>query len=149
MKEFPIPATWDRAGLEAVGFEGFVPLVDMDVSALPAQRGVYIVFRPETAVNPVFLDENPITRRKPYAPDKLSGKWLQTHTVLYIGKADAIDGIFGRLGAFSEKSSSHTGGRALGSWRMPMSDRRMDRDTQPHGRDSREVISTIIPMGVR
>lgn len=116
MEEFPIPATWDRAGCEAVGFEGFIPLVGMDVSSLPPRRGVYIVLRPETGVEPVFLDENPITRRKPYALDKLSKKWLPTHTVLYVGKADARDGILGRLGAFSKKASSHTGGRAL--WQL-------------------------------
>lgn len=116
MTDFPLPATWDRAGFEAVGFQGFVPLVGLDIDSLPRRRGVYAVFGSQAAEKPAFLEENPITRRKPYTPGKLSMKWLPAQTVVYIGKADAVDGIYGRLGAFSRKSSSHTGGRAL--WQL-------------------------------
>ena len=116
MTDFRIPTSWDRAGLEAVGFRGFVPLVGLDISSLPSRRGVYAVLRSEVVEPPVFLVDNPIKRRKAYTLNQLSVKWLPDHTVLYIGKAESVDGIYGRLGDFSKKSSSHTGGRAL--WQL-------------------------------
>lgn len=113
--DFPIPVSWDRAGLEAVGFEGFVPFIGMDRVLLPPRRGVYSILLDATE-RPNFIDTNVIKRRKPYAPSRLSEKWIDGLTLVYIGMAEPSDGLFGRLGDFSRQSSSHSGGRAL--WQL-------------------------------
>jgi len=78
---------------------------------------MYAVLRDPT-VNPVFLTTNPITRRPPYVVERLRDKIerLGEQSIVYLGKADPADGIRGRLGALSRKSSAHTGGRAL--WQL-------------------------------
>jgi len=115
MTDFPIPTTWDRAGLEAVGFGGFAPFIGLVIETLPTRRGVYVVLR-ESDQRPAFIDTNVITRRKAYEVGRLEKKWLDGHTIVYIGMAEPVDGLFGRLGDFSKQSSSHTGGRAL--WQL-------------------------------
>jgi hypothetical protein len=115
MTDFPIPATWDPPGFQGVGFTGFVRLLGLDRDLLPTHRGVYSVFR-ESPSRPTFIDSNVITRRKAYDVDRLSNKWIDGQTVVYIGMAEPQDGLYGRLGDFSQQSSSHTGGRAL--WQL-------------------------------
>lgn len=119
MSDFPIPLSWDRAGLEAVGFKGFVPLVSLDLLSLPARRGVYVVLRPGDGM-PAFLESSPIARRAPYPVETLKAKWVPDQPVIYVGKADPVDGLLGRLGDYSKKSSSHTGGRAI--WQLADAD---------------------------
>jgi hypothetical protein len=113
--DFPIPISWDRAGLEDVGFLGFVPLFDLDAARLPLRRGVYAVLR-QSVVVPEFLAENPIVKKKRYSIETLTRKWLVDTPIVYIGKADPVDGLFGRLGAFGRRSPSHSGGRAI--WQL-------------------------------
>lgn len=115
MTVFPQLRTWNRDGLLEVGFTGFVPLIGLDVATLPARRGIYVILR-ETDAAPVFVAENPITRRTPYSVEQLRLKWVPDQSIVYVGKADPSDGIRGRLGAFSRKSSGHSGGRAL--WQL-------------------------------
>jgi len=115
MTDFPIPNSWDRAGLEAIGFAGFVPFIGLDIETLPPRRGVYVVLR-ESVQRPAFMETNVITRRRSYAVDRLEAKWLDGQTIVYVGMADPVDGLYGRLGDFSKQSSSHTGGRAL--WQL-------------------------------
>lgn len=112
---YPQPVTWDSRGLLDLGFSGFVPLTGMDAGTLPPHRGIYVILR-EGAAPPAFVADNPITRRRPYSIGELQSKWVANQSVVYIGKADAIDGIRGRLGAFSRQSSGHTGGRGL--WQL-------------------------------
>jgi len=135
---FPLPPSWDRRGLEAVGFQGFIPFLGLSADLLPKGRGVYAVLR-EQLQRPTFLGTNVISRRKAYDVDRLNSKWLDGQTVVYIGKAAPLDGIYGRLGAFSRQSSSHTGGRAL--WQL--SDARLLTvawvETLDHGADTVET----------
>jgi hypothetical protein len=115
MTDILLPPAWDRAGLAAVGFEGFVPLLGLDVRSLPTSRGVYAALRP-SAEAPVFLVANPVVRRRLYSTAELSAKWVPSATIVYLGKADPADGIRGRLGAFSRKAQNHGGGRAI--WQL-------------------------------
>lgn len=104
--------SWDRPGLTAVGFEGFVPFLGMDRTLLPPRRGIYAILL-EQRNRPDFLSTNIVTRRKPYPVKRLEAKWLDRMPVVYVGSAEPVDGLFGRLGDFARQSSSHTGGRAL------------------------------------
>lgn len=117
MEEIQFPFTWDRAGLEAVGFEGFVPMVGMPKSLLPTEHGIYSVLR-LTADAPTFLPDNPIkkARNKIYTVEDLASNWVDGAEIVYIGKAEGALGLYDRLGAFSRKSSSHSGGRSL--WQL-------------------------------
>jgi len=112
---FSFPASWDRPGLEEFEFEGFIPLIGLDVSLLPPRRGMYVVLR-EARSAPVFLATNPITRREPYPIERLEKKVTRGHEIVYIGSTDGAGGLRDRLGVFSTQSSSHTGGRAL--WQL-------------------------------
>jgi hypothetical protein len=115
MSDVPIPATWDRAGLESAGLRGFVPLIGLDRALLPPRRGVYVVLR-DSGTDPLFLPENPVIRPKKYSVADLSAKWVVDASVVYIGKAEPRNGILGRLGAFSRQAANHSGGRAL--WQL-------------------------------
>ncbi len=121
MSELRLPATWDRKGLEAIGFEGFLTFVGMDVTLLPPRRGIYAILRP-SASEPEFLNVNPIKRRPPYTPQVLEGAWIAGAPIVYIGKAEPLrnPGLRGRLAPFSKKSSSHTGGRSI--WQLADAD---------------------------
>jgi hypothetical protein len=110
-----VPTTWDRPGLEAAGFTGFVPLLGMDRSKLPPRRGIYVVLR-DSATDPLFVSHNPITTRAPYSLDRLNAKVTRSHPIVYIGKADSKGGLRERLGAFSKQATNHSGGRAL--WQL-------------------------------
>jgi hypothetical protein len=109
------PVAWNRAELERVGFVGFVPLVGMDRSILPRRHGIYVVLY-ESDERPKFLASNVITKRMPYDPVHLEGKWLMGASVVYIGKAQGRDGLRTRVGAFSRQRTNHSGGRAL--WQL-------------------------------
>jgi hypothetical protein len=111
----PMPPTWNRAGLQGIGFCGFVPLLGLNVADVPTGRGVYVILR-ESSADPSFKATNPVTRRPAYALQRLENKWLRGEHVVYTGKADAADGLRGRLRAFSAQSGSHSGGRAL--WQL-------------------------------
>jgi hypothetical protein len=115
MANFAIPRSWDRTGLMSAGFEGFIPFIGLHIEGLPERRGVYAVLR-ETRERPTFIPTNVILRRRAYDVDRLEAKWLDGQEIVYIGSAEPVDGLRGRLGGFSKQSSSHTGGRAL--WQL-------------------------------
>ncbi len=113
----PPPDSWDRAGLELRGFVGFIPLVGLDPQSLPQTRGMYAVLR-DPRIDVAFVASSPVARRRPHPAMQLQSKMerLNDQPIVYLGKADPSDGLRGRLGAFSRKSSAHTGGRAL--WQL-------------------------------
>jgi hypothetical protein len=110
-----LPTAWNRSELERLGFTGFTPLVGMDRSLLPRRHGVYVVLY-ESDKRPAFLASNVITKRMPYDPVHLEGKWLMGASVVYIGKAEGREGLHTRVGAFSRQAENHSGGRAL--WQL-------------------------------
>ncbi|MCE7483295.1 hypothetical protein LZG07_15380 [Microbacterium profundi] len=44
-----MPAVWDRASFEAVGFVGFVPFANLAAAGVPTEAGIYVVLRPASA----------------------------------------------------------------------------------------------------
>jgi hypothetical protein len=110
-----IPFSWDRAGLEAGGFGGFVPLIGLDRTLLPQRRAVYAVIRLSDRP-PVFLDVTPAVKRKIHSVADLSLKWIEDASVVYIGNAESKRGVSDRLRAFGRQASNHSGGRAL--WQL-------------------------------
>lgn len=121
MEEATTPATWDRAGLEAINFQGFVPLVGLKTTDIPTWRGVYAILRP-TLDPPVILDNNPIvgTRYTVYSAAELAARWNENSPVVYIGKAAGAAGLRDRLKPFSRKATNHSGGRSI--WQLADAD---------------------------
>lgn len=114
-----LPARWDRRGLQAVGFTGFVRFNALSTAAVPAEPGVYVVVRVAEG-EPDFRDRNPAGRfkgRDPTAPiDQLRAAWVRGASVLYVGKADVgahrTRGLSVRLNEFRR----FAGGTAVGHW---------------------------------
>lgn len=111
--DFPLPDTWDRGGLEAVGFEGFVPLLNMELSRVPPRHGVYVVLRPYPERPHLFSEESPLT---PYAVRELEQRWIPGAPVVYIGKAGSKKGLQERLRPYSRQRRNHSGGRSI--WQL-------------------------------
>jgi hypothetical protein len=115
MTEFEVPVTWDRAGLESVGFHGFVPLIGLDLTGVPQRRGIYAIVR-QSVTMPSFVATNPVVKKRLYSVDALMQKWIPASSVVYIGKAEPVNGLSDRLRAFSRMASNHSGGRAI--WQL-------------------------------
>ncbi|MEP7210950.1 MAG: hypothetical protein ABI740_08955, partial [Alphaproteobacteria bacterium] len=79
-----------QAALKNDGFLGFRGLTDLDTSALPKQRGVYVIMR-ESDDAPSFLVSGAgghFQGKDPNVPvDVLQGRWIPGQHILYIGKA--------------------------------------------------------------
>jgi hypothetical protein len=115
-----LPQTWNRVGLEASGFEGFLPLVGLDPRSVPCEHGIYVVLRARDGPH-VIVSENPVVRGNvTYSVAELEGLWISETPVLYIGKAAGAAGLRDRLQPFSRKSRSHSGGRSL--WQLQEAD---------------------------
>ena len=119
---FEFPPSWDRSGLESVGFEGFVTFAELRlprVLKLPKDRGVYVVLH-EGSERPDFSIDSP-AKGAPYPLEVLASAWLKETPVLYIGAANAQGrGIHHRLKQYARRGNSHTGGRAI--WQIPDAD---------------------------
>jgi len=112
-----LPTAWNRSELERLRFAGFVTLVGIDRSLLPRRHDIYIyIVLHKSDKRPAFLASNVITKRMPYDPVHLEGKWLMGASVVYIGKAEGREGLHTRVGAFSRQAENHSGGRAL--WQL-------------------------------
>lgn len=110
-----LPGAWDRAGLESVGFSGFVPFGALAGAGVPSERGIYVVLRTATTM-PVILEVTTARAGSPYTVDDLAARWVEGTPVVYIGKAQPIGGLRKRLGQYARKGSSHKGGRAI--WQL-------------------------------
>lgn len=121
MTDFPYPTTWDRAGLAAIGFEGFVTFADVRKPRelrMPRGRGVYAVLRSSLDA-PAFLPASSASGA-PYQVEHLRRRWIDHCEVVYIGKADGTMGIHQRLKQYARRGASHTGGRAV--WQLDEAD---------------------------
>ncbi|MDZ5146295.1 hypothetical protein [Microbacterium testaceum] len=116
MSALQLPALWDRAGLEAVGFVGFVTFAEIPTADIPPRPGIYVVLR--TAAAAPDIRESTVARAgSPYALDDLRGRWIGETPILYIGKADAkAGGLRTRLRQYARRGSSHQGGRSI--WQL-------------------------------
>ena len=107
-----VPDTFDRAGLEAAGFTGFVSFASLGAAAVPRVPGVYAVVR-ETHDPPRFLDRSTGGRfkgRDPTVPTEvLAAKWVDRAMVMYFGKA-------GDLGKRLSQYADFGAGRPVGHW---------------------------------
>lgn len=116
MRGLPLPAAWDRAALEAVGFAGFVPFAQLRTSNVPTDPGIYIVLRTSTTA-PELLEQTRARSGAPYSVADLQSRWIPETPVLYIGKAaPAKGGLRKRLAQYARKGSSHAGGRSI--WQL-------------------------------
>ena len=114
--EPPLPASWDRRGLEAAGFEGFVTFGSLDAAAVPREAGIYVVMRP-SATDPEILEFTHARAGSAYPVGDLANRWVPGAAVIYIGKAEAkVGGLRKRLGQYARRGSSHRGGRSI--WQL-------------------------------
>jgi hypothetical protein len=111
-----LPREWSHAGLEAVGFEGFVPLAALGRSEAPKNPGIYIVLR-EGQAQAEFLPRSIAGHFKGVDSTVeravLEAAWIPDTSVLYIGKARwgiKRDGLRRRLSQYRR----HGAGRAVG-----------------------------------
>lgn len=111
-----LPKSWDRAGLEDVGFEGFVSFAELGAAGVPREPGIYAVLR--TAITPPQILETTQARAgSAYPLEDLATRWVEGTPVVYIGKAEAkAGGLRKRLGQFARKGASHQGGRSI--WQL-------------------------------
>lgn len=114
------PATWDREGLEARGWDGFVPLLTLSPTGVPDTPGVYAIVRADESA-PVFLPDRPhATARQatPYSVADLSSRWVPDASVLNIGKASTS--LRKRLRQYRQfgvgVGLNHKGGRSI--WQL-------------------------------
>ena len=122
--------TTDIGILRRKGFEGFVPvkkLREQYVGDVPTVPGVYVVLREESGP-PKFLEVSRggwFKERNPAVDiDVLVSKWIEGEPLLYIGKADQLTGLRGRIRALVQfgdnEPVSHWGGRYL--WQLEESE---------------------------
>lgn len=114
------PSTWDREGLEARGWKGFVPLLTLSPIDVPNEPGVYAIVRNDESA-PVFLPDRPqATARQatPYSVADLSSRWVPGASVLNIGKAGTS--LRSRLRQYRQFGAgvglNHKGGRSI--WQL-------------------------------
>ena len=110
---------WTEDGLRAVGFRGFVGLMDISADAIPREPGVYAIVRPAGAL-PEFSESSPAGHFKgkdpTVHPSALHTAWVAGASVLYIGKAAA--GSTGRRGLPRRLTEyqRHGRGEPVGHW---------------------------------
>lgn len=104
----PLPRSWDRAGLEAVGFSGFVPFASLAGTPVPSEPGIYVVLRTATTT-PTLLELTTARAGAAYPLADLESRWVTGTPVVYIGKAQPVGGLRKRLSQYARKGSSHRG----------------------------------------
>lgn len=119
------PDTWDRGGLEARGWEGFIPLATLNSSEVPDVPGVYLVLRGD-ATELEFLPERPHASARQaysYTESDLRSRWVPDASVLNIGRAGtSLRKRLRQYRKFGEGTGlNHKGGRSI--WQLVDADR--------------------------
>lgn len=132
-----LPATWDRVGLEAVGFHGFVPFAELATAGVPQEAGIYVVLRPSTTA-PVLLEQTRARAGSAYPLHDLEARWVTGTPVVYVGKAEPkAGGLRTRLSQYARKGSSHKGGRSI--WQLDDQDELLVAWATTPGQSAEEV----------
>lgn len=111
---------WPTHGLGAGGFEGFLTIGELmtDRSPVPKAPGVYQLLR-TTGAPPRFIEPGTggwFKGRDPNVPaHALTGAWVETSPVVYIGKAGG-PGIKATLHSRLGQYLSFGSGRNVGHW---------------------------------
>ena len=121
----PQTPPFSRADLEARGFVGFVPFLDLDPKQVPKEAGVYSILRVRDD-RPVFLAQSRGGHFKGKDPtvsaDTLAGLWTDGAHCIYIGKASKSGStdLRRRLTAYRDygrgRPVAHQGGRYI--WQL-------------------------------
>jgi hypothetical protein len=115
--------TFDRRGLELLGFTGFASFTDLlgvHLTEIPTASGTYAVLR-ESEAQPAFRPENPGGRFKGRNPtvdvSVLRVAWIDSCPVLYIGKGDNLQRRLKQYARFGRgEPVGHWGGRYI--WQL-------------------------------
>ncbi|MGI8536599.1 MAG: hypothetical protein ACR2K2_08890 [Mycobacteriales bacterium] len=118
---------WERSGLEAEGFLGFIPFAALPTAGVPVGAGVYVVYR-DSDEPPRLLERSSgghFKGKDPTVPVAvLHSAWVTGARVLNIGKAalgsSGRRGLFKRLNEYRRFGAgepiAHWGGRYI--WQM-------------------------------
>lgn len=118
---------WERSGLEAEGFLGFIPFAKLPTAGVPVGAGVYVIYR-DSDEPPRLLERSSgghFKRKDPTVPMAvLASTWVTGARVLNIGKAavgsSGRRGLFKRLNEYRRFGAGepigHWGGRYI--WQM-------------------------------
>lgn len=121
----PRTPPFSRAGLEARGFVGFEPFLELDATRVPKTAGVYAILR-ERDDRPTFLEQSRGGHFKGKDPtvevDTLASLWTDGAHCIYIGKASRTGStdLRRRLTAYRDygrgRPVGHQGGRYI--WQL-------------------------------
>jgi hypothetical protein len=120
---------FSKEQLKRKGFRGFLSLQELaasDLSKIPEERGLYLIFRDSTG-HPKFLEESPVKNLRPnttVALSMLEQRWVPGASLLFIGVAgkprvlsgSIRDRVAKLIGFMSGKQSSHFAARVL--WQL-------------------------------
>ncbi|MCB8900903.1 MULTISPECIES: hypothetical protein [unclassified Streptomyces] len=118
-------APLSRGVLTERGFTGFVPFAGLPHSAVPAEKGIYVVLRTADSA-PVFFERNPAGRHKGLDPSTtvatLKSSWVPGASVVYIGKAAGRHGLRKRLNAYRREGQGRNAGHSGGGYIWQLAD---------------------------
>lgn len=121
-----VPATWDRAGLEAAGYEGFVTFSELRQTGASKRPGIYVVVR-EGGLRPQFLATSAAGKSKDFTEQVplLTAEWIDGAEVVYIGLAmygARRDGIHRRLKQYRRTGAGTADNHGGGVWVFQLAD---------------------------